>query len=155
MINNKLHKSLLIPFLLLIGLFCFYFIQISVAGYELKKIDILSDVKTDTIKNITQFRYTKKQFIDSCKTGMVCFEDYSDDTTALKKIFESLINIKSEKGKVRIGFFGDSFIEGDILCADVRDTLQSLFGGNGVGYMPITSGVAQFRSTIFHSIVII
>ncbi len=149
--NNKLHKSLLIPFVLLIGLYCFYFIQITVAGYELKKIDILSDIKTDTVKNISQFNYIKKQFIDSCKTGLVCFEDYSDDTTALKKIFESLINIKSEKCKVRIGFFGDSFIEGDILCSDVRDTLQTLFGGSGVGYMPITSEVAQFRNTIFHT----
>jgi hypothetical protein len=151
MINNQLHKSLLIPFLLLTGLFCCYFIQITVAGYELNKIDILADIKADTTKNTPQFSSIKKQFIDSCKPGLICFEDYSDDTTALKNILESLVKIKHENGKVRIGFFGDSFIEGDILCADLRDTLQTLFGGNGVGYVPITSEVAQFRNTIFHT----
>jgi hypothetical protein len=50
-----------------------------------------------------------------------------------------------------VAFFGDSFIEGDILCASFRDTLQQLFGGQGVGYVPITSEVTQFRTTIRHS----
>jgi hypothetical protein len=149
--NNKIYKSLISSAGLLFGLFFCHFIEISVAGYQLKKIDIISDIKADTIKFISKNPVVKKQFIDSCKNGLICFEDYSDDTTALNKIFNAFINVKQNKGKVRIGFFGDSFIEGDILCADVRDTLQALFGGTGVGYVPITSEVAQFRTTIFHS----
>lgn len=149
--KNMFFKSIIISVGLLIGLFFCFFIQISIAGYLLKNIDIFSDIKMDTLKLITESPFVKKQFIDSCKSGLICFEDYSDDTTALNKIFDAFNEIKQHHSKVRIGFFGDSFIEGDILCADVRDTLQSLFGGNGVGYMPITSEVAQFRITIFHS----
>ena len=51
---------------------------------------------------------------------------------------------------MRIAYFGDSFIEGDILTADLRSLLQHKFGGRGVGYVPVTSRVAGFRPTIKH-----
>jgi len=39
----------------------------------------------------------------------------------------------------------------DILVSDLRDTLQSLYGGNGVGFVPITSEIAGFRRSVIHS----
>ena len=87
--NNKIYKSLISSAGLLFGLFFCHFIEISVAGYQLKKIDIISDIKADTIKFISKNPVVKKQFIDSCKNGLICFEDYSDDTTALNKIFNA------------------------------------------------------------------
>lgn len=50
--------------------------------------------------------------------------------------------------KVRIGYFGDSMIEGDLITQTIRSILQNKFGGSGVGYIPITSVVAQFRQTV-------
>ena len=79
------------------------------------------------------------------------FEDFSPESHSLHSFFRAMNVIKSGEGKGRIAFFGDSFIEGDIFCADVRNSLQDYFGGNGVGFVPITSEVAQFRVTVGHS----
>jgi len=52
---------------------------------------------------------------------------------------------------LRIAYFGDSIIEGDLLTAKLRSELQSRYGGSGVGLVGITSIVAGFRQTIRHS----
>lgn len=49
---------------------------------------------------------------------------------------------------VRIAFMGDSFIEGDILTADLRERLQDAFGGCGVGFAPAASPHTGFRRTV-------
>lgn len=48
---------------------------------------------------------------------------------------------------VRIAFFGDSFIEGDILTSDLREMLQSAYGGKGVGWLDISCVSERFRLT--------
>ena len=78
----------------------------------------------------------------------VLFEDFSADGNAMKQIYKVMNTLKRGSGKGRIAMFGDSFIEGDIFCSDVRNSLQDIFGGNGVGFVPITSAVSQFRNTI-------
>ncbi len=82
--------------------------------------------------------------------GPSLLEDYSTEGTTFDRFFHVLNTLKQETGKGRIAMFGDSFIEGDIFCADVRNALQDVFGGNGVGFVPITTEVAQFRFTIGH-----
>ena len=52
---------------------------------------------------------------------------------------------------IRVAFFGDSFIEGDLFTADVRELLQNKFSGRGVGFVPITSIVSQFRGSVKHT----
>ncbi len=49
---------------------------------------------------------------------------------------------------VRIAVLGDSFIEGDILTADLRERLQAAFGGGGTGFAPMASPLTGFRRTI-------
>ena len=48
---------------------------------------------------------------------------------------------------VRIAFFGDSFIEGDILSGDLREMLQGRYGGKGVGWVDISCVSEKFRVT--------
>ncbi len=48
---------------------------------------------------------------------------------------------------VRIAFFGDSFIEGDILTSDLREMLQAQYGGKGVGWIDISCVSERFRLT--------
>lgn len=75
----------------------------------------------------------------------VTIEDF--DTTAqtpLKRLFRKLVL----QQPVRIAFLGDSFVEGDILTADLREALQSQFGGSGVGFAPFASPLTGFRRTI-------
>lgn len=70
----------------------------------------------------------------------------------LKRFLAALNELKTGKrSKVRIAYFGDSMIEGDLITADLRDSLQHYFGGAGVGFVPITSIVASFRTTITHT----
>lgn len=75
----------------------------------------------------------------------------TDNTVAaLPQTMRKLYALKqSKKGKVRIAWFGDSFIEGDQLTKTFRKQMQQFFGGFGVGFVPMTSvTVDGFRSTI-------
>lgn len=49
---------------------------------------------------------------------------------------------------VRIAVMGDSFIEGDILTADLREKLQTAYGGGGTGFAPMASPLTAFRRTV-------
>ena len=75
-------------------------------------------------------------------------EDYSVGHIGLKRFFAALKNRDKLNRPVRVAFLGDSFIEGDIVVADLRSALQKEFGGRGVGFVPIASVAAQFRPTI-------
>ncbi|RHU30646.1 hypothetical protein DXD68_02180 [Parabacteroides sp. TM07-1AC] len=75
-------------------------------------------------------------------------EDYSVGHIGLKRFFAALKNRDQLNRPVRVAFLGDSFIEGDIVVADLRSALQKEFGGRGVGFVPIASVAAQFRPTI-------
>jgi lysophospholipase L1-like esterase len=134
--------------------------------WKFKKIDLLADLRDksiqthDSIFNKTNsfISDTLQTKIDSiakvsqlkCPPGITCIEDYSKDSTALQNFIEALNQIQTKHKVLRIAMCGDSFIEGDVLCGSLRDTLQSLFGGNGVGYVPIASEVAGFRRNIKH-----
>lgn len=49
---------------------------------------------------------------------------------------------------VRIAVLGDSFVEGDILTADLRECLQMSYGGGGTGFAPMASPLTAFRRTV-------
>lgn len=78
-------------------------------------------------------------------------EDFTASHTGLRRFFAALNNVNNLGRPVRIAFVGDSFIEGDILVADFRAKMQDHFGGRGVGFIPVTSNVAQYRPTIKQS----
>jgi lysophospholipase L1-like esterase len=63
----------------------------------------------------------------------------------MKYFYEALKN--SKNSRVRIAHYGDSGIEGDAITADIRKSVQSEFGGRGVGYISITSQDIAFRIT--------
>lgn len=75
-------------------------------------------------------------------------EDYSVGHIGLKRFFALLGRRHELQRPVRIAFLGDSFIEGDIVVADLRSALQKRFGGRGVGFVPVASVAAQFRPTV-------
>jgi len=82
------------------------------------------------------------------KATEVRIEDFSVGYTGLKHFFTMLDRINSLDRPVRIAFLGDSFIEGDLLLADFRAQMQARFGGGGVGFVPVSSTVEQYRPTI-------
>jgi lysophospholipase L1-like esterase len=66
----------------------------------------------------------------------------------LESFLAALHQTKATGSKTRIAYFGDSMIEGDLLTGDLRNLLQTAFGGSGVGFVPINSIAADFRETI-------
>ena len=63
----------------------------------------------------------------------------------MSELYEKLL---AGKSSVRVAFMGDSFVEGDILTADLRELMQDSFHGLGVGYAPVASPFTGFRQTI-------
>ena len=97
------------------------------------------------LKDTAQFNVVQR-IIDSLSIA-----DYAGSTnTGMTQFFEALKNIKTKK-KVRIAWFGDSMVEGDLITQDLRYLLQKRFGGAGVGIVPITSVTAGFRQTVQHT----
>jgi len=129
----------------------------SIGGYTFREVDLLSDIRktsltedTDSILILPPIE--KPAFADTCRTGMTCIVDYSDSTMrGMKPFYDALNRLQDKNRLVKIAVFGDSFIEADILTADLRAMLQQKYGGCGVGYVDVTSSVYGFRPTVKHS----
>lgn len=79
---------------------------------------------------------------------VTAIEDYSGGEGVSIDDFCLLLGDATKDRVVRIAFLGDSYIEGDIITADVRERLQSLYGGKGVGFVPFSTPLAMHRPTI-------
>lgn len=78
--------------------------------------------------------------------------EYGDQNAGMRSFMLALKALRAgQRKKVRIAYFGDSMIEGDLITQDLRDSLQAFFGGDGVGFVPATSVVSGFRTSIRHS----
>jgi len=56
--------------------------------------------------------------------------------------------LHGRKGQHRIAYYGDSSIEGDLVCMSFRDSMQGRYGGYGVGFVPIMSIHPSFRRSV-------
>lgn len=163
--KNRLHYSFLLG-LMIIGILLIlsWIPPFSVGSLSLKNVDLLSDIRIDQPADaliasdttmipdsvVAKQDSVVKEIQSDCLPGITCLEDYSENKTALRHFTNALKKTKKNSQVLRVAFYGDSFIEGDVFCGSFRDTLQSIFGGRGVGYVPITSEVAGFRNTIKH-----
>ncbi|MDR0988634.1 MAG: SGNH/GDSL hydrolase family protein [Prevotellaceae bacterium] len=158
--KNYLTHTLLWTLLVLTGLlFLHYLPPLRLEGHALRQVDLLSDVRlphpsavpveNDSLPLLPTV--PPKAFVDTCRTGMTCIEDYSDSTArGMEPFYRALAELEVRERNVRIAYFGDSFIEADILTADLRRLLQERFGGSGVGYVDITSQTYGYRPTVRH-----
>lgn len=79
----------------------------------------------------------------------VAIEDYDTaKVTRLDRFVEKLIDGQD----VRVAFLGDSFIEGDIITVDLREQLQQVFGGRGVGFVPCAIPFEIYRTSVRRSV---
>ncbi|WP_294474279.1 SGNH/GDSL hydrolase family protein [uncultured Bacteroides sp.] len=162
-LKNHLIYSLalvLVVFAALIGLH--WLPPITFDGHKMRRVDLLSDIRYPEPEpavadsdSIPLLPVVKPVFVDTCRTGMTCIEDYCDSTLrGMTPFYEALDRISSDDSDdpmVRIAVFGDSFIEADIFTADLREMLQKRFGGCGVGFVTITSMTSGFRPTVRHA----
>ena len=136
----------------ILGVLSFLKTEKTILGYTLKPINIFSDIFVDTLQiSQLQLKDTLASQTNQCPEEVVCFRNFTGQEFPLDNLISQVMLAKEGKAKVRIAWYGDSFSEGDILVSDLRDTLQSLYGGNGVGFVPITSEIAGFRRSVIHS----
>lgn len=76
--------------------------------------------------------------------GAVEIEDYTSHQSGLQHLRKAV----ASGGLARVAVVGDSYIEGDIMTQDLRDQLQSVYGGSGVGYMNLYSEFPGFRRSV-------
>jgi len=135
--------------------------EFSIGNYTTKKVALYSEVMskgklamapvTERLLSDSLMSVADKEIALKKKDKTNILEFGNDSTSGLSRFFASLVRTKKGKGKTRIAYFGDSMIEGDLISQDLRSLFQKMFGGDGVGYMPVTSIVSGFRQTIIHS----
>ena len=167
--KNNIWKPFAITLLviaILIGLF--YMPRIKVGDTLLRRVNILSEVQSrdkdgnivaeveaDEAEGIVEAKFdsavvkkvSKPVFVDSIPEGMTAIEDFSTSGTPVMDKFYAALD-QSASRPVRIAYYGDSFIEGDILTEDLREYLQQTYGGCGVGFVDIKSITSGFRQTV-------
>jgi lysophospholipase L1-like esterase len=107
--------------------------------FPLKKIDIVQ-------KFVSSFQPSP---VDSLKQRVERME-IDNELEPLRSFLDSLNMLRKNNGNVRIAYYGDSIIEGDLISGKLRDRLQEKYGGSGVGLVGITSIVSDFRWTVRH-----
>lgn len=198
--NNilRMWALLVCTLLVLVGM---YYLPERIGGWEIKPIDILSDLRTDAQdsleqdpeklldQNLTTYRdgsaevklsnevsargegrehagavvseaeqarldslYQRSLSVSglSSDSTFVPIEDYTAGHVALSRYYNALQHRNNLGRPVRIVVLGDSFIEGDIFTAPLRKSLQDKFGGGGVGWMPLSSTTAGYRTSVRH-----
>lgn len=147
------------------GSFCIYLL-VSITGtlmgfqwMPFRRVNLISDViKGDSLvdvrnkpdSNVVIIEDIPDKNFELYKKGRF-ITNFNTDTSkaSLNGFLQKLADLKAgKKRKVRIAYFGDSMIEGDLLTQTVRKLLQQTFGGSGVGFVPITSQVSKFRQSV-------
>lgn len=138
--------------------------SISIDGTELRHVNILSQLFPDNQKSEGDVLPAPKapkamvavtdhgkviSFKEKWPKGVEPIVDYSEGKPGGMTFFYAQLDRSKQLDRpVRIAYFGDSFIEGDILTGDLRAMLQNRFGGDGVGWIDCTMPSSTVRRTI-------
>lgn len=161
--NNSARTFTLVAIITSLLLFMHLLPTITVSGTELRPVNILSEVikpqeteVTDIIpkpippKRVAQASSstTQKPKVKKPHPGVTEIDDYGTAAPEMNHFYAALKNRKHLNRPVRIAYYGDSFIEGDILTCDLREMLQQKFGGVGPGWVDCGNTFIRNRRTI-------
>lgn len=153
--KNYVSRPALLLLIVVAVLFVLRFIpSFTVLGYEVKQVDPISDLLGgddfgQDVGDLGLLPQAEKVKEFKCPDGVVCIENFGEcGAGCMTHFYKALSRKDSLERPVRIAYFGDSFIEGDILTADLREMLQQKFGGYGVGYLSIAPEAPGFRKSV-------
>ncbi len=149
--KNKFYQPFIL--LLLAGIIfivlSFFDSSFKIGELKFKAFSFLNDIKVDSINKVIHYESTNPSNSNTSKGRDTYVEFSADSGKGLLHFFEALDLLSNgKKKKVRIAYFGDSMIEDDYITQDLRNQLQVMFGGAGVGFLPVTSINAEDRQTI-------
>ena len=152
-------------FILLTSLIIFtasYFSKYIIEVYpDFKRINIISEISVNAIKKTPKPKKnkTKKNKVNIKKQIYRDFNQYElsnciigfnlDNQVVLNNFQNKLLALsQNKKVKIRIAWFGDSIIEGDLVTQQLRELFNNYFKSNsGVGFLPINTVSSKFRIT--------
>ena len=165
--KDNTYKTLLLTLLVALFLFLLHFLPtFKIGDAKLREIDILSDLaqKKKVLEDVIPspkkpsaiVAYDKDgkviDFKEEWPKGIERIVDYSAGKPGGLDHFYSQLNLLAQKQAVgrpvRIAYFGDSYIEGDILLADLREDLQKQYGGYGVGWIDAGNDLDRYKHTV-------
>ena len=163
--NNSPTRTFVLMGIIVFVLLMMYQLPIlSIGNIQLRPVQILSSVISEPEENNIEVIPTTKapkpviaktnsgktiQFKETWSKGVQPIVDYAEGNTGSMDFFyEQLANVKKLKRPVRIAYYGDSYIEGDIMTCDLRELFQSTYGGNGVGWVDCGSAIISSRRSI-------
>lgn len=120
--------------------------ELEKAVAEMKATPAAPAAHPDSQATASEQRVVAKASINPRVGEDVIIEDYTPGSTGLSNLKRALAQRGSRP--VRVGVIGDSYIEGDILTMNIREMLQDQYGGSGVGYMPLSSELTGFRTSV-------
>ncbi|MBB4035864.1 lysophospholipase L1-like esterase [Dysgonomonas hofstadii] len=104
---------------------------------------IIVPAKADSL----QTKEADAEEIDESFDPSVSVEGYQN----LKQFYSKLFELEQSKsGNVRVAYFGDSMNDGDLIVQDVRSEFQENYGGEGVGFVAVSSLSAGARGSVSH-----
>ncbi|MDD7317294.1 MAG: hypothetical protein SOZ80_03865 [Prevotella sp.] len=168
--NNQPARTFVLIAIIATALVYMHFMpQVSVAGTVLRDVDILSDIMPE-IDGEDNDEVIAKPIVPAapqgvaktgntgeeapakkkpCPPGATCVIDYSGGGAhGIDAFYKALANAQKMNRPVRVAYWGDSFIEGDILTTDLRALLQDKYGGNGVGWVDCGKTTNSTRPTV-------
>ncbi|MDE5739739.1 MAG: hypothetical protein K2H92_05460 [Bacteroidaceae bacterium] len=168
--KNRRWQAFLLTLLVVAALLAlFYLPRFTVLGIDTRRVNILSDVQhrdkagkilvevvADSLDGYVEkgvdsaaIRVKQLTFVDSVPVGMTPIEDFADVTGIHREMdyFYAALG-EANSRPVRVAYFGDSYIEGDILTIDLRGLLQQEFGGRGTGFVEIDCVSSDFRRSV-------
>lgn len=149
---NKLEKVFFLAGGVLVVLLLMYNLPpLKIGGIEFRRVNMLSDLMPDSSSSRDVFaappvpkpktekpRGTYKPYNPP---GVELIADYSDGKPGgMNRFYELLLTANKIDHPIRIAYYSDSFVEGDVMLADLREMFQRDFGGNGVGWVDCVKG---------------
>ena len=125
--------------------------EFSIGRFTYRPVDLFSDLRASDEMLTENFL---PEDGESWPEGIVPFEDFSfqgPDSIrphGMNRFYDKLMHRDKLPRPVRIAFYGDSFIEHDMMTADMRSQLQALYGGHGIGFIDIDNLDSQLKTYV-------
>lgn len=162
--NQTSRTFVLVGIVVMLLLLMYQLPTLTIGGVELRHVNVLSDLLPEYEEPsqgiiptpqppkplvAVDSKGKKVNFTEQWSKGVTPIEDYSGGAKGgMDHFYQMLASVDKIDRPVRIAYFGDSFIEGDIFSGDLREMLQKAYGGNGVGWIDCANPASVFRRTV-------
>ena len=167
--KDNIYRTFLLTALVVLVLLSLHLLPpLKIGDTELRRVSVLSDIsdspfdkeQIDVIPKPVEPRTDQTKIIAGKKVsfkeiwpkGVERIVDFSAGKANGMNHFYAMLDSLSRKRQlgrpVRKAYYGDSFIESDILTEYLRDMLQAKYGGGGVGWIDAGNELISYKPTV-------